>query len=78
MTNQRLFDLVRYMRAELLTAELISYDEYYELAVEHAAVARLEDYDGIRKKLTEATAEIKLLKGDLSIACLQRDAKRWT
>jgi hypothetical protein len=43
--NQRMFDLVRYMRSELHTAGLITDDEYAELAQEHSAVKRLEDYD---------------------------------
>lgn len=43
--NQRLFDLVRYMRTELHVAGLITDDEYAELAQAHDAVRRLEDYD---------------------------------
>lgn len=48
---QRLWDLVRYMRAELLAKELITIDEYTELAMDHAAVARLEADDKERQKL---------------------------
>lgn len=47
MDNQRLFDLVRQCRSQLHTDNLISDDEYYELALEHGAVARLETYDRI-------------------------------
>ena len=51
LTNQRLFDLVRYMRSELHDAELITDEEYVMLASEHASVQRLEDYDALRAKL---------------------------
>lgn len=51
MTNQRMWDLIRYQRAELHEAGLITDDEYAELAKDHAAVKRLEDYD---KALIEA------------------------
>jgi hypothetical protein len=46
---QRLWDLVRYMRSELFTADLITPDEYAALAEDHAAVARLETYDSLRR-----------------------------
>lgn len=49
MTNQRMWDLVRYMRSELHTANLITDVEYALLAEDHAAVKRLEDYDALRK-----------------------------
>jgi hypothetical protein len=48
--SQRLWDLVRYMRSELFTAELITPDEYAALAEDHAAVARLETYDSLRNE----------------------------
>jgi hypothetical protein len=53
LENQRLRDLVRYQRCELHVAGLISEDEYASLAQDHGAVARLESYDGMRKRLTE-------------------------
>ena len=56
MTNQRLFDIVRYMRAEIHNAELITDDEYAELAMEHSAVDRLEDYDELRARLNKLEA----------------------
>lgn len=43
--NQRMWDLVRYQRSELHVAELITDDEYAELAIDHPAVKRLENYD---------------------------------
>lgn len=43
--TQRLWDLVRYQRAELYAASLITDEEYAELASDHAAVKRLEAYD---------------------------------
>jgi hypothetical protein len=45
--NQRLFDLVRFMRAELHGAELITDEEFLMLAKETGAVKRLEDYDAV-------------------------------
>ncbi len=50
--TQRLWDLVRYQRAALYTAELITNDEYAELAQDHAAVRRLEGYDRQRVAVT--------------------------
>jgi len=56
-TNQRLFDLVRQQRMELRAADLISDEEYLELAKEHAAVARLEDYGDLRERIRTLEAE---------------------
>lgn len=42
---QRLWDLVRHQRSELLDVGLITEDEYAELAQDHSAVKRLEDLD---------------------------------
>ena len=56
-TNQRLFDLVRQQRIELRDAELISDEEYLELAKEHAAVARLENYGDLRERIRTLEAE---------------------
>lgn len=53
--NQRLFDLVRQQRMELHEVELITDEEYIELAKEHSAVARLEDYDELRAQLAAQT-----------------------
>lgn len=50
---QRLWDLVRYMRLELLEKRAITYDEYAELAMDHAAVARLEADDAEHVKAGE-------------------------
>lgn len=43
--TQRLWDLVRYMRGALHTAELITDGESAALAEDHGAVARLEAWD---------------------------------
>lgn len=53
MTHQRMWDLIRYQRQELHTAGLITDDEYGELAQDHPAVKRLEDYDKLAARLTE-------------------------
>lgn len=58
---QRLWDLCRYKRSELLTDELINADEYTELAKDHPAVARLEGYDGMRIRAEEAERQLTAL-----------------
>lgn len=58
--NVRLFDLVRYMRAELHEAELITDSEYGWLCSEASLATgagspsprRLEDYDELRRRLS--------------------------
>ena len=62
--NPRLFDLVRYMRAELHEAELITLSEYVWLCDEcnlnngggSPSPRRLEDYDELRAKLDKYEA----------------------
>ena len=64
-TNQRLFDLVRYMRSELHQAGLITEDEYMWLCLEapmargpgSPSPRRLEDYDVLRARLDEMERE---------------------
>lgn len=65
--TQRMWDLVRQQRMELLTADLITQDEYAALAVDHPAVARLESYDELRAAHAET-------RGQLAQA--QRDTER--
>jgi len=64
-TNTRLFDLVRYMRAELHEANLITDAEYTWLCSEapenqgdtgSPSRQRLEDYDELHEKLNKLTA----------------------
>lgn len=45
MEHERMWDLIRHQRAELLAARLITDEEYARLAEDHAAVERLENYD---------------------------------
>ena len=66
-TNQRLFDLVRQQRMELHNADLISDEEYLELAHEHSAVARLEDYDAMRERIRTLEAERDAAESALSV-----------
>lgn len=51
-THQRAWDLLRFARAVLHNANLITDEEYALLAEDTEAVARLEDYDAViaRKK----------------------------
>ena len=54
--NQRVHDLVRFMRQELHQEGLITDEEYAVLAQDHGAVVRLEDYDAVVQKAKEAAA----------------------
>jgi hypothetical protein len=49
--NQRVHDLVRFMRQELHTEGLITDEEYAQLAGDHGAVQRLEDYDAAIERI---------------------------
>lgn len=53
-SHQRMWDLLRYCRADLLNAALISTDEYDAFAMDHAAVERLETYDTARQERAKA------------------------
>lgn len=70
--NQRLHDLVRYKRHELFSDDLISMDEYAELAQDHPAVARLESYDkavvNVKARLQEVDGVARGLRTQLLIA----------
>ena len=59
----RLRDLVRYQRAELHAAKLISDEEYAELLSDGGSVARLHSYDDLRKREAAKDAEIERLRG---------------
>lgn len=70
-TNVRLFDLVRFMRAELHEADLITDSEYAWLsggapmATSHTGGSpsprRLEDYDELQEKLKELKTALQVL-----------------
>jgi hypothetical protein len=70
MKNQRMWDLVRQQRMELLQAELITREEYALLAQDHAAVPRLESYDDLRRQVKEARAEAESQARDAGFANL--------
>jgi hypothetical protein len=59
---QRLFDLVRFCRAELLKEGLITEDEYAELLSESGSVDRLQKYDRMQKRIKELESELITLK----------------
>ena len=63
--NQREQDLIRYCRSDLHDANLITDDEYVELAKKHDAVKRLEDYDALRAELAKAKADVERLKKEI-------------
>jgi len=54
--NQRVHDLVRFMRTELHNEGLITDEEYVSLAGDSGALQRLEDYDAVIQKAKEAAA----------------------
>lgn len=69
-TNARQFDLIRYMRSELLQAKLITMAEYGWLCGEaplakgsgSPSPRRLEDYDKIRAREAALLAEVERLR----------------
>lgn len=68
---ERAMDLVRYCRAELHDANLIDDREYVELCgMDKEAVARLETYDSMRKRIEE-------LKEELKKPCIHKRAKEF-
>lgn len=66
--NQRMWDLVRFMRADLHNDGLITDEEYTELAQDHAAVKRLEDYDVLRLKMTAVNDLVKRFERAVSVS----------
>jgi hypothetical protein len=60
--NQRLMDLVRHQRMELLDADLITREEYAALAQEQGAVARLESYDQVREKMAHLDSDLRAVQ----------------
>lgn len=68
--NTRLFDLCRYMRSELLEAELITYEEYAFLASAcplaqgsgSPSPRRLENYDRETKKIADLRGVLKKIR----------------
>lgn len=73
ITNERQFDLVRFMRSELHQANLIDEDEYFWLCCDaplakgegSPSPRRLEDYDAIRVKTVELERERDELRKDV-------------
>jgi hypothetical protein len=57
LPEQRMWDLVRYMRGQLHTDGLITDEEFALLVVDHPAVARLEGYDALRVENARLRAE---------------------
>ena len=57
--NERMRDLVRYQRAELHAAKLITDEEYATLLSDHGAVARLEGYDALRARVATLEAALR-------------------
>ena len=62
---ERYHDLVRYQRAELHEAELISDKEYAELLSDSKSVDRLHGYDELRERADRLQAEVERLENRL-------------
>ena len=63
--HQRQIDLIRYMRSELLSAGLITIQEYTALLIEKecpGAVKRLESYDNLVLKIRKLEQTVKELE----------------
>ncbi len=71
---QRLWDLARHQRAELFDAGLITKGEYLALLEDHAAVARLETYDSLRRDRDLARDALAQLEG--RCAAIRTEANR--
>ena len=63
--TQRLWDLCRSQRFELHNADLISNEEYANLAFDHGAVSRLETYDEMNVRLKKVNKVAELVKRTL-------------
>lgn len=59
--TQRLIDLVRYCRAELHCTDLITDEEYAELASITGSPARLRSYDAVTRELAQEREDRKLI-----------------
>lgn len=57
--TQRMWDLLRYQRHDLFVDDLITEEEFTQLAMDHPAVARLESYDALRQQLTRLRDALK-------------------
>lgn len=57
--NQRLWDLARHQRSELLAAGLLTFDEYDALAADTPARSRLETYDSLRKEIARLHVQLR-------------------
>jgi len=66
--HQRLWDIVRFFRSEALDKNLITEDEYGPLAIDHAAVARLEKYDRQMETEADLQKEVGRLGTELAVA----------
>ncbi len=78
---QRLRDLVRHQRSDLHIANLITDEEYVALVSDHGAVARLNSYNDVRRRLARAERDLVIEKlarkaedGRYNSACANLDA----
>lgn len=62
MDRKRLWDLVRQQRMELHDAELISDEEYAELASDGGSVKRICSYDDMREEIKTLKERINQLE----------------
>lgn len=80
-TSERLFDLVRYMRAELHEADLISDEEYFWLCSESPMAnspkggspsrERLEEYDEMRERIETLERENAAMREAIRVSLIR-------
>lgn len=66
--KERLWDLARYQRGELLNEGLITKSEYADLAKDHPTVKRLETYDAMRAEIERLRKSEQELRAALNEA----------
>lgn len=71
--NQRMQDMVRHCRADLHRDGLLDEVEYAALCADPGAVARLEDYDGVRREREQLRAQASEAIGLLEVAGHRND-----
>ena len=62
--HDRLWDIVRYLRAEAQDADLITGEEYEQLAGDATSKSRLESFDDMRKHVTQLARACGCLEPD--------------
>ena len=75
--NERLLDLVRYMRGELHDADLITDGEYAQLSAISGSPERLMEYDELAGQLASVTKERDALLDLLESSLIHLECRWW-